>query len=123
MRNPTKIVIGIWIFIFVITFFEPFISSIFSSLEESTGPNDYARITDINYKAVLVDEPSEGGKVIITEQITFDIHAASQDNLFWELWRDLPEDYVDGLKIDYQVNYVKQINDDGKETYYEERLY
>ncbi len=105
---------------FAITFFEPFISSIFSSLEESTGPNDYARITDINYKAVLVDEPSEGGKVIITEQITFDIHAASQDNLFWELWRDLPEDYVDGLKIDYQVNYVKQINDDGKETYYEE---
>ena len=120
MRNPTKIIAGIYLFIMAITIFEPFISSIFSSLEESTGPNDYARITDINYKAVLVDEPSEGGKVIITEQITFDIHAASQDNLFWELWRDLPEDYVDGLKIDYQVNYVKQINDDGKETYYEE---
>ena len=120
MKTSGKIVIGIWICILILTFFEPFVSSIISNLEESTGPNDYARITDIDYKAVLVDEPNEGGKVIITEQITFDIHAASQDNLFWELWRDLPEDYVDGLKIDYQVNYVKQINDDGTETYYEE---
>lgn len=120
MRNSAKIITGIWIFIFAIIFFEPFISPIFSSLEESTGPNDYARITDIDYKAVLVDEPSEGGKVVVTEQITFDIHAASKDNLFWELWRDLPEDYVDGLKVDYQVNYVKQINDDGTEIDYKE---
>lgn len=120
MKISAKIITGIWIFIFAIIFFEPFISPIFSSLEESTGPNDYARITDIDYKAVLVDEPNESGKVVVTEQITFDIHAASKDNLFWELWRDLPEDYVDGLKVDYQVNYVKQINDDGTEIDYKE---
>ena len=120
MKTSAKIITGIWIFIFAIIFFEPFISPIFSSLEESTGPNDYARITDIDYKAVLVDEPNESGKVVVTEQITFDIHAASKDNLFWELWRDLPEDYVDGLKVDYQVNYVKQINDDGTEIDYKE---
>ena len=120
MKRSIKILIIVWILVFIFETLIPFVFSIFSSLEESTGPNDYARITDIDYKAVLVDEPNEGGKVVITEQITFDIHAASQDNLFWELWRDLPEDYVDGLKIDYQVNYVKQINDDGTETYYEE---
>ena len=88
--------------------------------EESTGFNDYARITDVDYQAVLVDEPSESGKLIITETLTYDIHAASKDNLFWELWRDLPEDYVDGLKVDYKVNYVKQINKDGSETVYTE---
>ena len=48
-------------------------------------------------------------KVLITEKLTFDIHAASRSNLFWELWRDLPEDEVDGLKVDYDVNYVKEI--------------
>ena len=117
MRSLVKVIMTIWLYIFILTIIVPIINS---NSEESTGINDYARITDIDYKAVLVDEPNEGGKVIITEQITFDIHAASQDNLFWELWRDLPEDYVDGLKIDYQVNYVKQINDDGTETYYEE---
>lgn len=90
------------------------------SLEESTGFNDYARITDVDYKAVLVDEPGEGGKVVITERLTYDVHAASKDNLFWELWRDLPEDYVDGLKIDYDVNYVKQINKNGTEKIYKE---
>ena len=88
--------------------------------EESTGFNDYARITDVDYKAVLVDEYNQGSKAIITEKLTYEIHAASKDNLFWELWRDLPEDYIDGLKVDYKVNYVKQINDDGTKTKYVE---
>jgi hypothetical protein len=83
--------------------------------EESTGFNDYVKITDVDYKAVVLDEPLEGGKVLITERLTYDIHAASRYNLFWELWRDLPEDNVDGLKVDYKVNYVKQINNNGTE--------
>lgn len=84
------------------------------------NPNDYARITDVDYKAVVVDEPDSQGKVVITERLTFDVHAASKNNLFWELWRDLPEDYVDGLKVDYTVNSVKQILEDGTEIVYEE---
>lgn len=92
----------------------------FKDEEESTGFNDYARITDIDYQAVLSDEPGNGGNVIITERITYDVHAASKDNLFWELYRDLPVDYVDGLKIDYKVNLVKQIYPSGEEVIYEE---
>lgn len=93
-----------------------FLSFPFDEIFEN--PNDYARITEMEYKAVVVDEPLNSGKVVITERITFDIHAASRDNLFWELWRDLPESYLDGLKIDYQVNSVKQIMEDGTEIVY-----
>ena len=118
MNRISKWIIILTIFIFYIL---PILIEYFPiNFEEGNGFNDYARITNLDYKAVLVDEPSISGSVIITERITFDIHAASKNNLFWELWRDLPEDYVDGLKIDYTVNYVKQINDDGSETYYEE---
>lgn len=115
MYKFIKYFLIVWIILF---FFIPIVSQLQS--EESTGPNDYARITDVDYKAELVDEPGEGGKVVITETLTYDVHAASKNNLFWELWRDLPEDYVDGLKIDYQVNYVKQLNEDGTETVYTE---
>ncbi len=87
---------------------------------EFTNPYDYARITDVEYKAVVVDEPGQKGKVIITERLTFDIHAASKNNLFWELWRELPEQYVDGVKVDYKVNSVKQIYPDGRVYVYEE---
>ena len=119
-KNKALIIfIIIWLSLVMIP---PIISTVITSYdsEESTGPNDYARITDIDYKAVLQDEPVNGGNLLVTERITFDVHAASKNNLFWELWRDLPEDYVDGLKVDYQVNYVKQINDDGTETEYQE---
>ena len=88
--------------------------------EMNLNPFDYARITDVDYKAILVDEPGSNGKVVVTERLTFDIHAASQNNLFWELWRDLPESYIDGVKVDYQVNSVKQILDDGTEVIYDE---
>ena len=83
------------------------------------NPFDYARLTEVDYKAVVVDEPNSDGKVVITERLTYDIHAASKDNLYWELWRDLPESYVDGLKVSYKVNSVKQIYDDGTEVIYE----
>ena len=84
------------------------------------NPNDYARITDVEYKAVVSDETNSKGKVIVTERLTFDIHAASKDNLFWELWRDLSEDYIDGVKVDYKVNSVKQILENGSEIIYKE---
>lgn len=110
----------LWFFIIAI-FLLPILSE-FSYLFEdvSLNPNDYARITDVDYKAVVVDEPGSEGKVVITERITFDVHAASKSNPFWELWRDLPEDYIDGVKVDYTVNSVKQILPDGTEIIYEE---
>ncbi|MBR2045465.1 MAG: DUF2207 domain-containing protein, partial [Agathobacter sp.] len=84
----------------------------------ATDEEDYARITDVSYKAVVVDEPGCEGKIMITERLTFDVHADTEDNLYWELWRDLPESYVDGVKVDYTVHSVKQILDDGTEITY-----
>ena len=80
-------------------------------LEWSWKPFDYARITELDYTAVVVDEPDGDGKVVVTERLTFEIHAASRYELFWELWRDLPEKYVDGVMVKYKVNSVKQILD------------
>lgn len=88
--------------------------------EINLNPFDYARITDVDYKAILVDEPGSTGKIVVTEKLTYDIHAVSKNNLFWELWRDLPESYIDGVKVDYKVNSVKQILDDGREIIYKE---
>ena len=83
-----------YIFFIIFIMFVGMFSSIVSEFdsEESTGINDYARITDVDYTAVLVDEPGAEAKVVVTERLTYDIHAASRDNLFWELWRDLPQD-------------------------------
>ena len=107
-------------FIFlVVLFLLSNFSYLFEDLEIS-NPFDYARITDVDYKAVLVDEPNSKGKIVVTERLTFDIHAASENNLFWELWRDLPESYIDGVKVDYKVNSVKQILDNGTEIVYDE---
>lgn len=122
-----SIVIGFWIFfIFIFIFLCTYLGEYGYVIEDmQLNPFDYARITDVEYKAVVVDEEGSGGKVVITERLTYDIHAASEDNLFWELWRDLPEDYVDGVKVHYKVNSVKQILDDGTEVIYDEspRLY
>ena len=52
-----------------------------------------------------------GGRIHVTERLTFDIHAASKNNLFWELWRDLCESEVDGLQVKYEVKSVKQVFD------------
>lgn len=108
--------------LFVVLFFAvPLLNNFAPSCEDlNINPFDYARITEVDYKAVVVDEPGSEGKVVITERLTFDIHAASQYNLFWELWRDLPEDEIDGVKVDYEVISVKQILDDGREIYYSE---
>lgn len=86
----------------------------------TTDEDDYARITDVYYKAIVVDEPGCEGKIMITERLTFDVHADYEDNLYWELWRDLPESYVDGVKVDYTVHSVKQILADGTEVIWPE---
>ena len=49
--------------------------------------DDYARITDMDYTAKVVDTPGSDGKIVITERITFDVHAAYSWDGFWELWR------------------------------------
>ena len=116
-----KLVYFIFVFYFLAAFMLPILGEYSYAFEDlNLNPNDYARITDVEYKAVVVDEPYSEGKVVITERLTFDIHAASKSNPFWELWRDLPEDYVDGVKVDYRVNSVKQILDDGTEIIYDE---
>lgn len=124
MNNKTsaKIIITVT-FLIILALLIP---ELFNNWTESgTNPFDYAHITDVDYKAVLVDEPDSEGKLIVTERLTFDIHAASKNNLFWELWRDLPEQYYDGVKVSYKVNSVKQILPDGSEILYEPsyRLY
>ena len=89
-------------------------------LTQIPNPLDYARITDVDYKAVVVDEENSQGKVLITERLTFDVHAFSKNNTYWELWRELPENEVDGVTTKYKVNSVKQILDDGTELVYTE---
>lgn len=116
-RNGEKLKV-ILILLIITPYLLGFLSIYLDEIE--WNPFDYARITDVDYKAVVVDEPNNSGKVVITERLTYDIHAASKDNLFWELWRDLPESYIDGLKVEYRVNSVKQILDDGTEIVYKQ---
>jgi len=75
---------------------------------------NYARIVEVDYKAVIVDEPGSNGKIRVTERLTFDIRAASEYNRFWELWRVLPEELIDGVEVTYNVLSVKQVFDDGR---------
>ena len=84
----------------------------------SLNPNDYCHLTDVNYTAVLHDDPNRKANVEITEYITFDVHAGSKHNTYKELWRELPEEYVDGLRVTYDVKSVTQILDNGKEIPY-----
>ncbi len=107
---------NIFVIIFIVIFFGlPIISTFFQEFEYN--PFDYAKITEVDSK-VIVD--NDDGKVTVTEKLKFDVHAAFKNNPFVELWRDLPEDYVDGLYVDYKVNSVKQILENGKEIIYEE---
>ena len=86
----------------------------------SFNPNDYCNLTDVEYKAVLNDEMYGYNNVLITEYLTYDVHAAKESNPFRELWRELPEEEVDGLNITYDVESVTQILPDGKEIPYSE---
>ena len=119
--KSNKIVTTIITICVLLPFLFPLLIMLLASIiNAGINANDYARITDVDYTAVVVDEPGSEGKVVVTERLTFDIHAASRSNLFWELWRDLCEDYVDGVKVHYKVNSVKQIMEDGTEIIYEE---
>ena len=111
----------IYLIIFGLMFFWPIFASIFDSLTEAgLNPFDYARITHVDYKARLLDEPGEGGNLAVTERLTFDIHAAFRSNTFWELWRDLCEDDVDGLPVRYSVKSVAEILPNGQRVVYPE---
>ena len=90
----------------------------FSSGAEVNGINDYCNLTDISYTALVQD--NENASVEITEYLTFDIHASSTSNMYKEIWRELPEEYVDGLKLTYDVKSVSQILDNGQEISYAE---
>ena len=116
--NIRKFVICFVIIVVIVNIATAYFSSY--NHEESTGFNDYARITDVEYQAIILDEETNGGSAHITERLTFDVHAARKDNLFWELWRALPEQTIDGLRVDYEILSVKQINPDGTEIVYEE---
>ena len=82
------------------------------------NPFDYCNLTDVDYTAELCDDSF--ASVTITEYLTFDVHAASENNPFRELWRELPEDTVDGVRVTYKVESVSQILDDGSEIPYTE---
>ncbi len=86
--------------------------------EINLNPFDYCNLTDVDYTAILHDDPNGKANVEITEYLTFDVHAASKSNTYKELWRELPEDYVDGLRVTYDVKSVTQILDDGTEIPY-----
>jgi len=122
IKRNSGLFIGLAV-IFTIIFTVLLISVIIPAIN---GVNDYARLTELDYKAVVIDEepddeesPNARGKVLITEKLTFEIHAASSDNLFWELWRALPEEYYDGVKVEYNVLSVKRLTVNGQSAYLE----
>ena len=115
--NPAVVYIVIYLAFTLL----PIISEFIDFSEINLNPWDYARITDVDYKAVLIDDKyGDNGKIRVTEKLTFDIHAFSKGNLFWELWRALPEKYEDGVKVDYNVISVKEILPDGSYRPYKE---
>ncbi len=104
--------------IFLVYLLEGYTLEDFGITELNLNPNDYCNLTDIDYTAILHDDPNGNANVEITEYLTFDVHAAFKSNPFRELWRELPEDYVDGLKVTYDVKSVTQILDNGEEIPY-----
>lgn len=122
MDKVSKVITGFIVMIYVLPFILVFSSFLWEGDyddEESTGFNDYVRITDVEYIAEVIDDENNGGKALITETITYDIHAADKDNLYWELYRDLVEEEVDGLNVNYNVLSVKEIKPDGTEIVFD----
>ena len=108
-----------FLFIFVLSFIsEGYTWEDFGLDGFSLNPNDYCHLTDVDYTAVLHDDPNGKANVEITEYLTFDVHASSKYNTYKELWRELPEDYVDGVRVTYDVKSVTQILPNGKEVPY-----
>lgn len=85
------------------------------------SPWDYQKLISIDATYELLDdEDHRGGKVLVTEEITFDVHQANRGDLCYELWLDLPEQTIDGLKQDYTILSVYEIKDDGTRIEYNE---
>ncbi len=125
LKNITKGILTliapflIYMFIFfMILLFEGFSLEEFGFEGFNLNPNDYCNLTDVEYTAILHDDENGKANVEITEYITFDVHASSKYNTYKELWRELPEDIVDGQKVDYDVESVTQILSDGTEVPY-----
>ena len=111
----------IWVGFFIFCFWsEGYTLEDFGFDGVTLNPNDYCNLTDVNYTAVLHDDPNGKANVEITEYLTFDVHAGSRFNPFKELWRELPENYVDGVKVTYDVKSVSQILANGREIPYTE---
>ena len=73
--KSNKIISTIIIICFVLPFALPILIMILSGIiSGELSANDYARITDVDYTAVVVDEPGSEGKVVVTERLTYDIH-------------------------------------------------
>jgi len=92
----------------------------YTNEESGLSTNDYCNLTDVEYEAVLQDETFGYNNLKITEYLTYDVHASSESNPFRELWRELPEEEVDGLRVTYNVDSVTQILPDGTEIPYTE---
>ena len=121
MRKVGKVIFWIAATPFILFFTSAIFAGCLSTMDEYTWLNRLldidqtkTRISAVDYKAVVTDEPDGRGKAVITELLTFDVHAASDYYLIYELWRDLPEEYVDGVKVEYNVLSVRQIFDDGR---------
>lgn len=125
-----KLIKGIFIkfmpFLFIILFITLSLFADGYTLEDfgiegfTLNPNDYCNLTDVDYTAILHDDPNGKANVEITEYLTFDVHASSKNNTYKELWRELPEETVDGLRVTYDVQSVTQILDNGEEIPYSE---
>ncbi len=130
MNERSSNITGILAVIFMLfIFFAPCWIEVLDEINYSEpgeeNPINHFHLTDVDYKAVVVDEPGSEGKVVVTERITFDINATPFGEGVWEVWRALGEDTIDGVPIYYKVNSVKQIMADGSEVVWEEspRLY
>lgn len=110
-----------YILIFGVPILFILIAALQPTLEDmQLNPFDHARITDMEYRAVLEDPLFDETVLHVTEKMTFDVRAASRDNLYWELWRDLSEEETDGLTARYEVKSVTEILPDGTRIPYPE---
>lgn len=99
---------------FVLCFMLPFLIEYSYILDYvDLSPWDYQKLTDVEARIELVDEDGDYTYALVTERVTFDVHQSSENDLCYELWRDLIEQDVDGLSLDYTVLSVSQVMDDG----------
>ena len=113
VNNGTRRLISFLVFFLIMI-----IAIVLSTMEPNVDGD--VRVTALDYTAVITDEPDGRGKAVITEVLTFDVRAHSRDYLTYELWRALPEEYVDGAKVEYNVLSVTQLFHDKPPLEYDE---